>query len=140
MQYIDIKASGAQTASTTGTAIQLNKIPSSALFVLDVTAAATDVGDLLDVYVDVSPDGVNWINAICFTRALGNGGAKKELAKITGEGLNDPDAVLNIAADCASGVTRNIGLLPFIRYRSSITDAGIVNASFTYSLRGIFVQ
>lgn len=140
MQSIDFKVSGAQTASTTGETVRLTNSFSSALFVLDVTAAATEVGDLLDVYIDVSPDGTTWINTIHFTQVLGNGGAKKEMAKINNDLLENPDAVITIAADCGSGVVRNTGVLPYIRYRSAITDAGTDNASFTYSLKGFFTE
>lgn len=142
MKTITLKASGAQTASTTGTLLEPivdGRAFDQAIFMLDVTAAATAVDDTLDVYVDFSFDKVTWINAIHFTQVLGNGGAKREVAKITKEGLNDPDAVLAVAADCASGVTRNVGVLPYVRYRSVIVDADTDNASFTYSLTGILL-
>lgn len=137
MKTITLKASGAQTASVTGTSLSLEEVFGQALFTLDVTAAATAVGDTLDVYVDFSYDNATWINAIHFTQVLGNGGAKREVAKITSEALNDPDAVLAVSADCASGVTRNIGVLPYVRYRSAITDADTDDASFTYSLTAL---
>lgn len=140
MQYIDFKTSGAQTASATGDSILLTNSFSSALFVLDVTAAATDVGDLLDVYIDFSGDGTSWINAIHFTQVLGNGGAKKEMAKVNNDLLENPDAVITIATDCASSVVRNTGVLPYVRYRSAITDVGTDDASFTYSVKGFFTE
>lgn len=140
MKNITLKASGAQTASATGEAIELitdaqqfNQL----IFILDVTAAATEVGDTLDVFVDFSWDKSTWINAVHFTQVLGNGGAKRELAKITKDVLNDPDAVLNIASDASAGVTRNVGIPPYIRYRSTIVDVTTTsNVSFTYSLVG----
>lgn len=137
MRTITLKPSGAQTASTTGSSLSLEESFNQAVFLLDVTAAATEVGDLLDVYVDFSFDNTTWINAVHFTQVLGNGGAKREIAKINGEQLNDPDAVLAVAADAASGVTRNVGVMPYVRYRSAITDAGTDNASFTYSLTAL---
>jgi len=47
-----------------------------------VTAAATDVGDLLDVYVQTKIDGTNWLDVQHFTQVLGNGGAKRYVAKV----------------------------------------------------------
>jgi hypothetical protein len=137
MKTLVLKPSAAQTAGTTGAGIQITEDEdsfASAVFILDVTAAATAAGDTLDVYVDLSPDGSSWVNAIHFTQVLGNGGAKKEIAKLTAGELNDPDAVWTVAADAASGVVRNTGLMPFVRYRSAITDATTDDASFTYSL------
>lgn len=135
---LDFKTSGAQTASTTGDTIRLPTAYKQAIFILDVTAAATASGDTLDVYVDFSPDGTSWINAIHFTQVLGNGGAKKELAKIDGQPLDVSDATISIASDASSGDVRNIGIFPYVRYRSSIVDADTDNASFTYSLQGYF--
>jgi len=51
-------------------------------FVLDVSAAATDVGDTLDVKVQTKIDGTNWVDVIHFTQVLGNGGTKRFIAKL----------------------------------------------------------
>lgn len=144
MKYIEFKASGAVLApsSTVGTPIRL--VPESnpftdAEFILDVTAAATEAADTLDVYIDFSPDGESWVNAVHFTQVLGNGGAKKELAKINSNtGLATPTAPLNIASDAASGAVRNISIFEWVRYRAVSVDATTDNGSFTYSLKGIF--
>jgi hypothetical protein len=50
--------------------------------VLDVSAAATDAGDLLDVKVQTMLDGTNWVDVAYFTQVLGNGGAKRFVAKL----------------------------------------------------------
>lgn len=144
MKEVIIKASGAQTTSTTGDGIQVTNENfeqrfTQALFVLDITALATEVGDTLDVMVDVSPDGETWFNAVHFTQAVGNGSAATEVAKLN-EGLfNDPDAVLAVTSDASAGVTRNLGVMPYVRYRSTINDAVTTsNVSFTYSLKAYF--
>lgn len=137
MKSYTLKQSGAETVSTTGTTVQIVEDAngfSTALFVLDVTAAATDAGDTLDVFVDQSADGTTWINIAHFTQVLGNGGAKREVAKVTAGEFNDPDAVLAVASDAAAAVVRNVGVMPYMRYRSTIVDASTDNASFTYSL------
>src|SRR5262249_46652937 len=52
---------------------------------LDVTAAASDVADTLDVFVQSKFDGTNWVDIAHFTQILGNGGAKRFITKITAE-------------------------------------------------------
>jgi hypothetical protein len=140
MQTISLKNSGAQTGSTTGDTVNVASGYVDALFVLDVTAAATEVGDTLDVYVDASPDaGTTWLNVAHFTQKLGNGGATKEVAKISrGVALDNNDATLVVTADAAAAVVRQLFVGNTYRYRSVIVDAGTDNASFTYSLVGIF--
>lgn len=145
MKYIEFKASGVQAApaSVIGETIKLTEDRNTfveAEFILDVTAAATDAADTLDVYIDFSPDGgISWVNAIHFTQVLGNGGAKKEIAKITANtGLATPTAPLSVAADAASGAVRNISLFECVRYRAVSVDATTDNGSFTYSLKGVF--
>ena len=141
MHTVPFKALAAQTASTTGDAVRLSKDYSEAIFVLNVTALATAVGDTLDVYIDVSPDGETWFNSTHFTQQVGNGSAAKIAAKVTkGGDFADPDAVLAITSDAAAGVVRQLGIMPYIRYRSVIVDADTDNASFTYSLDGYFLE
>jgi hypothetical protein len=142
MKYLELKTSAATTASET----RIVKVTPDvhpfieAEFILDVTAAATAADDTLDVYIDFSPDGgLTWINAIHFTQVLGNGGAKKEIAKINANtGLATATAPLNIAADAASGAVRNISLFEDVRYRAVIVDVDTDNASFTYSLKAVY--
>lgn len=141
MLQLPLKTLAAQTASTTGDAVRIDSDYSEAIFVLNVTALATEVADTLDVYIDVSPDGQTWFNSTHFTQILGNGSAAKIAAKVTkGGDFADPDAVLAITADASAGVVRQLGILPYIRYRSAITDAGTDNASFTYSLTGYLID
>lgn len=139
MEVITLKSSGAQTESTTGDSINLLEKQGdpawrSAVFILDVTALATQTADKLDVYIDVSADGEKWVNAIHFTQMDGDGSAATEVAKLSSGELNDPDAILAVTSDAAEAVVRNTGVLPYVRYRSAITDASTDDASFTYSV------
>lgn len=52
-------------------------------FVLDLTAAASAVDDTLDVYIQTRVGDV-WLDVVHFTQMLGNGGAKRYVAKIVG--------------------------------------------------------
>ena len=76
----ELLASAARTASGNGSAITYNRRLGAARFFLDVTAAASAVGDTLDVYIQSSLDGVVWDDFVHFTQVLGNGGAKQFVA------------------------------------------------------------
>lgn len=72
--------------SFTSTAVRLSERTRSAEVLLNVTAAAAAANDTLDVYVQASVDGGStWDDFIHFTQVLGNGGAKKYLARWQGE-------------------------------------------------------
>ena len=63
-ETITLIASGARTATagTNGTAVAILGERERYIFILAVTAAATDVDDTLDVYVDWSIDNVTYYN------------------------------------------------------------------------------
>lgn len=56
-----------------GAAVYLPGMVRAYGFVLDLTNAATDVGDTLDVKVQTKIDGTNWLDVVHFTQILGNG-------------------------------------------------------------------
>ena len=128
-----LKASGAVAAgSVTGDAVKLQKVYQQATIILNVTAAATEVDDTLDVYLDTSYDGgTTWVNIAHFTQVLGNGGAKEFAVNIINK---NPVAEIDVAADAAAGTIRALALGDRIRYRSVAVDAGGVAASFTFGL------
>lgn len=101
----------------------------------NVTAAATEAGDTLDVYVDASPDnGTTWINACHFTQVLGNGGAKSFVATLS-PSATVGTAVVATTADAASGVVRPSVLTDRLRVRYVTVDATTTgNMSFTVSV------
>ena len=136
-------ASAAQTASSTGeSAVRLLDGARRARthiqgiqFVLDLTAAATEVGDLLDVYVQTKLDDTNWVDIVHFSQCVGNGGALRYFEKITAgaaqAGFEDGDAL-------AAGSVRNL-MGDQYRVRFAITDAGTDNASFTFSVAAVLL-
>ena len=128
-----LKASGAIAAgNVTGDAVKLQKVYQQATIVLNVTAAATEVDDTLDIYLDTSYDGgTTWVNIAHFTQVLGNGGAKEFAANIINK---NPVAEIDVAADAAAGTIRALALGDRIRYRSVAVDAGGAAASFTFGL------
>lgn len=130
----ELVASGAQTATSTGTTPVRNAGGYAAmLFVLDVTAAATDVGDTLDVFVQTMLPNGSWVDVVAFTQVLGNGGAKRYVAKVD---ATLAQAMFESSATLSAGSVRNI-LGNDYRARWAITDAGTDNASFTFSITGM---
>jgi len=138
MAALTLVASGAKTASGNSGSLtpfgsKVGKLK-AAIFQLAVSAAATESGDLLDVYVQHSPDdGTTWDDFIHFTQVLGNGGAKKYIATW----LRDvtPESEIKAPADAAlaAGVLQG-PIAPLLRVKWVIVDASTQNASFTLSL------
>ena len=124
-------ASAARTDTSTGeAAVRLPGMVNGIAFVLDVTAAATEVGDLLDVYIQTKLDGTNWIDVVRFTQVLGNGGALRYISKITAAAaLTEFENGTGLGA----AAVRNL-LGDEWRVRFDVTDAGTDNASFTFSV------
>jgi len=103
--------------------------------ILDVTAAATDATDTLDVYVDTSFDGgASFVNIGHFTQVLGNGGAKKFIMGFKAAPIAASNCVA-FTADQAAGAALQMGFGDRIRVRSVTVDASTQNASFTYSVK-----
>lgn len=104
-----------------------------AVAVLNVTAAATDVGDTMDVYVDTSFDGgVSFVNIGHFTQVLGNGGVKKFIMSFKANPIAASNSV-SFTADQAAAAALQIGFGDRFRFRTTTVDAN-ANATFTYSL------
>ena len=99
-------------------------------FVLDVTAAATAIDDVLDVYVQTQLDGTNWVDVVRFTQVLGNGSAVRYFAKIErGTSVTEFENGTGLGAAAARDL---FGERWRVRY--VITDTGTDNASFTFSV------
>ena len=130
-----LKASGVQTGAmvdTLGDAFQIPQPYNRCVALLDVTATVTDATDYLDVYLDWSLDGVTYFNGVHFTQVAGNATAIKHFAVL--DPANPGTATFNVTSDCTSGVTKPSLCGPFIRPRWTITEAGTVNAAFTFSI------
>lgn len=126
-------ASAARTANSTGSdEVKLPDAPNGYAFLLDITAAATDAGDTLDVWVQTRIDDT-WVDVAQFTQHAGNGGAAKYVCKIAA-GL--AETTFTVAALATPGAVRNI-LGDGYRVRWTITDAGTDNASFTFAVDAI---
>jgi len=113
------------------------------VFLLDVTAAATDAGDILAVKIQEGLPGSLAIvpnDVIRFPDVLGTGGAVRFIAKLhtnPGRGL-DAGLILTTPAPSVAMVANTVThgpLSDLIRFVITFTDAGTVNASFTASLK-----
>lgn len=69
---VTLSASGAKTADGQSSSVRLPRADAF-VFVLDVTNAATDADDTLDVTIQTVLDGTNWVDVVHFTQVLGNG-------------------------------------------------------------------
>ena len=129
-QVVALRASAAQTASTTETGVKFKNVYKEAQILLNVTSAATLVGDTLDVYIDSSPDGgTTWFNVGHFTQVLGNGGAKKFVMALNPANAGTT-AVIDVTSDAVAGATRQYGISDRLRSRSVVVGTG----SFTYAV------
>jgi len=101
---------------------------------LDVTAAATDVGDTLDVYLQTTHDGTVWDDVAHFTQVLGNGGAKQFIAEWFRNMA--PESEMHAPQDAAvsAGVVQGGKLGVDTRIKWVIVD-GDADGSFTFSVK-----
>ena len=103
----------------------------SAVFTLDVTAAATLAGDTLNVYVQHSPDGTNWDDVVSFTQVLGNGGTKRFIGTWN-RTANPGTAVRAMTDGTLAQTTANQG--PVAEGLARVKGVSVGTGSFTYSV------
>jgi hypothetical protein len=100
------------------------------IFELDLTAAATAVGDTFDVFIDaLLPDATNYANCIHFPQMLGNGGAKRYVGVL--DPANPGAVTFDVSADAAVGVVRPAVFGSAYRGRYTVVSASA--PSFTFS-------
>ena len=117
---------------------KLQELYNELVVTLDVTAAATDAGDTLDVYIDTSFDGgATFVNIGHFTQVLGNGGAKRFIMSFKAAPIAASNSVV-ATADQAASAALQIGFGESIRYRAVGVNTSTVNNSFTFSLKAHF--
>lgn len=119
----------AGAVSTNGNAVRIPEWMHGVAFTLDLTAAATEVGDTLDVTVQTLIDGTNWLDICHFTQLLGNGGAKRYTGKCYGAAA---EAMFEHGSALAAGSVRHL-LGDAYRVKYVQVDANS-NAAFTFSV------
>lgn len=127
-------ASCTTTAGVSGSAVQLPAFWRRLAVVLDVTTSGVDVGDTLDVYVDLSFDKVKWFNAVRFVTQAGTGTAKTEIVIL--DPSNPGSDIFDITSDLASGKSRPSVFGKWIRSRYVIVNgAGGGVPEHTFSVK-----
>lgn len=139
---MEILAPTARTASGTSNAVALsaplNRWLSGAAFHLSVSAAATEVGDLLDVFLQHSVDGgTTYTDFVRFTQVVGNDSVPKNFYAHW-VGLMTPTTAQHAAQDGAMTAGVNQGPIgDIIRVKWVVTAATTTgNESFTFGVYG----
>jgi len=118
-----------QGAAQNFAAVQLPAEMRACEWTCDITAIGVDAADSYDVSVQTTVDGVNFVDVVHFTQALGNGGVKrfhmKQVADLAEAGFEQA-AVL-----AANAVRHQFGQLH--RVRIAIVDASL-NGTITFSV------
>lgn len=134
-ELITLASSSARTASGNGEWVPVLGERIQFSWILNITASATDAGDTLDVYIDVSFDGVNSAgNVVHFTQQAGNGSAAKGLAVVGASATSTGTTV--ITSNAAAATVRQGFTGPYWRARWVIVDSGNGNSSHTFSVTG----
>lgn len=128
---IVLLASAARTTTGTGDPVTLEGFLALVLQ-LEVTSAATEADDTLDVYLQTTlDDGASWVDVYHFTQVLGNGGAKKYFGKLVADAaLTEFENGASLSAAAGRAIFGSS-----YRVRWAITDANTANASFTFSVK-----
>jgi hypothetical protein len=132
-----ILESAARTVSGTAVVTQLANLErvTRAIIFLDVTVAATDAADTLDVYLQHSIDGTIYDDFVHFTQVLGNGSAKQFFAEWSATA--SPESELHAPQDAgiAAGVLQGPAGATW-RLKWVIVDGapGSADQSFTFSV------
>lgn len=130
---LTLLASAARTASNVAVLTLPNlRTVRGGVFLLNVSAAASLVGDTLDVYLQGSVDGTNYNDFIHFTQVLGNGGAKVYEAKWFLDMA--PETELGAPSDKAMGAGVVQGLQAISYWRLAWVIEGGSSKSFTFSV------
>lgn len=132
-ETLTLAASAARTSGANGDWVFVGGERTSIMFYLDITASATEGGDTLGVFIDVSLDGTNSIGSVIhFEHQSGTDSPAKQIATIDVSGGTSTTA---ITSDVAAGTVR-LGMFgPYYRARWTIADSGNANSSHTFSVQ-----
>lgn len=102
-------------------------------FFLDVTAAATEVDDTLDVFVQRLLAPAVWDDIVHFTQVLGNGGTVQFVADVIFDSQASDERAVQTEA-LSVGTVNAVGLLETLRVSWVQVDPGAGADSFTFSV------
>jgi hypothetical protein len=135
-RYTDKKtlfASAARIADANGDAVEFPGGMQALCVELDITAAATDNGDKLDVWIQTSLDGTNYVDVHRFTQADGDGGPLRYYATMA---FGPAETEFENAAALGEHTSRGLAGVLW-RARCKVTDASTDDASFTFSVTAV---
>jgi hypothetical protein len=118
-------------SSTNTASIAIQRSENGIVLVCDLTAAATDVGDTLDLKVQTQLGGL-WVDVTYFTQMLGNGGTKRFAAKLMSQ---TAFALGDIAGALTAGNIRHL-VGDAWRVNYVVVDAN-ANSAFTFAVYAI---
>lgn len=133
-------ASSARTASGTSVVSRDMGDVRAAVLLLDVTAAATEANDTLNVYIQSSVDGTVYDDFVSFTQVVGNGGVKQYIAHWSSNPTPSNAHRAPADASLAAGNIQQGWVGNTWRIKWVIVDPTGSNASFTFSLQARLVR
>lgn len=126
----------AATAGTATAAVDFTVNARAIIWYLDVTVAATDVDDTLDVSVQTMLVTDVWVSVASFTQVLGN--ATEPIRHVMKTVVTEPQAVFVAGASLAAGSVRHIFGRSW-RAFYVIVDPGAGAASFDFTVSGVVI-
>ena len=124
-----VTATGAATVAVAS--VRLPSMVNAVAFTCDVTAAAADGSDTLDVKVQVMLDGSKWTDIVHFPQHAGDGGTARYIEKVAASPVF---AGFEVGTALTAGNTRD---LLGDEYRISYTTTSGSSASFSFSVTAI---
>ena len=134
MTYSTLIQSAARIASGVSDVFTL-PVGTKALMVQQiVTAAATEVDDILAMWLQGSLDGTTFFDIGRFANVLGNGGVQNKIMIISREAAAETELLAGTDASMAASTVTQGPTPDLLRVKYTVTDAGADNASFTFSV------
>lgn len=134
MTYSTLLASAARTASGVSDEFTVPNGTQAIMVQENVTAAATEVDDILAMWLQGSLDGTTFFDIGRFADVLGNGGAKKVIMVISRKAAAETELLTGTDASMAASTVTQGPFPDLLRVKYTVTDAGADNASFTFSV------
>ena len=127
--------SAVRTADGNGPAVLIRGQRQGVLFEFDLTNAATDLADTLDVFIQaLAPDNENWVDVVHFTQIVGNGAnTQRYFAKINSDLTT---AEFENASALGAAAVRNLMSRQY-RVRWVIADSGDADQTFTFAVHAL---
>lgn len=137
---VELLSSAARTTDSQGSAVTRMQNFRQGLIFLDITAAATETADTLNVYIQTSPDGTDWCDVGSFAQQAGDLTTPvRRLLTWSSYSLPTADEGACTDATLAAGTMNQGPIADTLRVKWDITDSTTTgNLSFTFGVTGYF--